>query len=214
MRGGRGGAEVSRGSGEMGVGRRARQKVTKRVRSHFFSPVVQIIGVSYVHVSSRSAAATLPHHTWYYWKPRYDSSRVVRPLLCDSATRSFCVCPMFVRFCRKQVCVRGVRAVTKSVPSSSGSTTPAVFHALAFVPVATVYVRVLGEQHEMIEPPSACSRPTQQSKIHRRTSHQVYEAYNSGKISSSYISLQHDSPFRHAMPTACQTNPISKGNLV
>ena len=53
---------------------------------------------------------------------------------------SMCI---FVHLRFHQLCVRGVCAVTKSTYSSSTAAaqrTPAVFYALAFVPVVTVYV--------------------------------------------------------------------------
>ena len=80
---------------------------------------------------------------------------------------------------------------TKSVPGvqqqHSSSTTTAVLYAFAFVPVVTVYVRVVGAQQE-IEPRRYFHvQCNDQTNTHRRTSYKVYKAYSSSKSSSSYL---------------------------
>ena len=104
--------------------------------------------------------------------------------------------------------------VTKSACSSS--TTPAVFQALAFVPVVTVYV--CGWCTAGDRTTTTFRRPMQQSNTHRRTSYQECEAYsgsNSTTVAHTcrYISLEHFPPSRLATPPVYQVNSIPKRNL-
>ena len=91
--------------------------------------------------------------------------------------------------------------------SSNSSATAAVFQALAFVPVITVYV--CGSCTAGDRSTTTFSRPTQQSSTHRRTSYPVYEARSSSSENSSsywYISLE-----RRCPPlSTCDANGISR----
>ena len=95
---------------------------------------------------------------------------------------------------------------------SSSSTTLAVFKAIAFVPVVTVYV--CGSYTAGDQTTTTFSRPMQQSSTHRWILKQLLDAFSSSKSTSSYISLErYVPPFRLATPTGYQINPIPKGDL-
>ena len=100
-----------------------------------------------------------------------------------------------------------------SMQQHSSSTTPAVFQALAFRQVVTVYVCgwcTAGDRTTKI-----FSHPMQQSNTHRRTLYQVYEAHSSSKCSNSsyevHIIGMPVSPFRLATHPGYQSEPHPEG---
>ena len=115
------------------------------------------------HYPSYRAAAVLLHYTWpSRFSPTCGShgttAAVLWSLSFDIATDGASVCMfMLMRLCVYQVCVRRVCALTQisaqqqHSSSSSSNTTPAVFQALAFVPVVAVYeyVCVVRAQQEV-----------------------------------------------------------------
>ena len=95
---------------------------------------------------------------------------------------------LFVRFCMYQMCVRGGYSCHNiSIKQhSNNSTTPAVFQALAFVPVVTVYACMVGARQEV--EPRQHFHVQLNNQTHVVGSHTRYaKAYSSSKNSSSTV---------------------------
>ena len=146
---------------------------------------------------------------------QYSSSNAVSSLLYGSPRRCFCVYVyVCVRFCLYQVCVSEcVLSHNQYTAAAQQQQCNGSRVSSSRLCVSSHGACVSGWCAAGDRSTTTLSRPIQQSHTHRRTLHQVFEAYCNSKSSSSFISLERFLLFDLRRPGDIKSTPSRRGTL-